>query len=113
MGRPAHGLTAAQVQQLRAATPAHVQLCSRTSCPYPVANDGAGDEQGLCALHRQQLRNAEGRCPNCGGTMQARPIINQLTGLPRSSGGVPLQERACTGCGYVQRERKGGGRGRR
>lgn len=112
----ARDLTREQVAALRAATAASdtaMRLCVVQHCANPVANDGGGDEGGRCALHRQQLRNAEGRCPNCGGTMQARPIINQLTGLPRSSGGVPLQERACTGCGYVQRERKGGGRGRR
>jgi hypothetical protein len=108
MGRPTRNLTRAQVQELRAATAASgtMVLCVNTACANPVANDGAGDEGGLCALHRQQLRNAQGRCPNCGGDMGVQQIINGLTGRPRTQAGVPLTERACVACGYTQRERK-------
>jgi hypothetical protein len=107
MGRPARDLTKAQVAAIRAATLASsttVVLCADTSCANPVANDGAGDEGGLCALHRQKLRNSEGRCPNCGSGMEDRPVINDLTGKPRANGDTV---RVCTGCGYTQRPRRG------
>lgn len=82
--------------------------CVVPGCTAQAATDGAGDEGGRCPRHRQQLRNAEGRCPNCGGAMATVPIINELTGLPRTSAGVPQTKRACTTptCGYVQRARR-------
>jgi hypothetical protein len=41
--------------------------------------------------------------------MHDRPIINSITGQPRTAAGVPLAERACErdGCGYVLRSQHG------
>lgn len=110
MGRPTSSLNREQVEAARAHHVAQGLVpCSQAGCPHPVANDStwADDEvRDVCVLHRQKARNARGACPNCGGTMADVPIINQLTGRPRTQAGVPQQERRCTGCSYVQRERK-------
>lgn len=110
MGRPqwppTTDLNAAQVREVRTRAQAQgLPLCSDPHCPNPPASDGAStaSDADLCSLHRQRARNAAGLCPNCGGTMATVPIINDLTGQPRTSG--ITSQRQCTGCGYVQRPR--------
>jgi len=81
-------------------------VCSRRGCTFPVVNDGAwagGEPRESCARHRQLARLRDGLCPNCGGFMEERPIINALTGRPRASVGVPRTRRECGACGYALR----------
>lgn len=108
MARRRRDLSVAQVAEVQAL--GHARTCTDPSgCPLPVVEDGAwapDEDPVLCSLHRQRARNARGVCPNCASAMANRPIVNQLTGKPRTQAGVPQTERACTSCGYVQRERK-------
>jgi hypothetical protein len=107
MARPVRDLTAAQVAEIKGL--GHSDTCTEPGCGLPIIRDGAwaeGEAQDTCSLHRQRARNAAGVCPNCAGTMATVPIINDLTGKPRTSNGVPQTHRACTSCGYVQKQQR-------
>lgn len=84
--------------------------CAERGCSLPVANDGAwaaGEERTRCARHRQLARNRAGLCPNCATPIEELPIINSITGLPRTSAGVPCTQPTCPACGYEPRRKRG------
>jgi hypothetical protein len=89
-----------------------LQTCVRVGCDYPIANDGAWaayETPETCARHRQLERLRRGDCPNCGSAMHDEPIINAITGQPRTSAGrVPLMRRVCErdSCRYELRPQR-------
>lgn len=94
---------------------AALEQCSQPGCPLPVVNDAAWhaiERHDVCARHRQLARLRAGCCPNCGHPVATVPIMNSLTGMPRTSSGVPQVQRQCsnTACGYVLRAQHGKGR---
>lgn len=108
MARPSRDLTAAQVRQVRTQAEASGRaLCADPTCPNAPADDGATtpEDAGYCSLHRQKRRNARGACPNCGNAMQQVPIINSITGLPRTSASSRTHQQQCVACGYTQQQR--------
>lgn len=92
------------------------EQCVRSGCDLPVVEDGAwtaGEKPVTCAVHRRRERLRDGLCPGCATPLDVIPIMNDLTGRPRTSGGVPLTRRACPGCGYalaIQHRPQGGKR---
>jgi hypothetical protein len=89
-----------------------LETCSLAGCLYPIASDGAWasyETREMCARHRQRARLSRGDCPNCGSAMHLEPIINVLTGRPRTAlGRVPLTRRVCDSdtCRYEMRPQR-------
>lgn len=58
-------------------------------------------------VREQRRRVRDGLCPECETELTDVPIINEITGRPRSQAGVPLTRRACPSCGFALKAKHG------